>query len=164
IRGRAVSPSPYLLFAMRYSYPLMKGTSEGSASSLLLEETLADRDGSAYLYRLDYGLTTEIVCLCPRSLPCVSLDIPARSLHPFPGLSVRQTTGNTVSITVVVDTTLAHACRATTMHKAERDDVMTCLSQADRDYFRHLVQDVRTRTTASRPGDAVRQMLTVQGH
>jgi hypothetical protein len=50
------------------------------------------------------------------------------------------------------------------MHKAERDHVMTRLSQADRDHFRYLMQDVRTRTTASRPGDTVRQMLTAQGH
>jgi hypothetical protein len=50
------------------------------------------------------------------------------------------------------------------MHKAERDHVMTRLSQADRDAFRHLLQDVRTRTTDSRPGDTVRQMLTAQGH
>jgi len=45
------------------------------------------------------------------------------------------------------------------MHKTERDDVMTRLSQADRDYFRHFMQDVRTRATASRPGAMVRQML-----
>jgi hypothetical protein len=50
------------------------------------------------------------------------------------------------------------------MHKTERDDVMTRLSQADRDYFRHLMQEVRTRTTASRPGAMVRQMLASQGH
>jgi hypothetical protein len=50
------------------------------------------------------------------------------------------------------------------MHKTERDDVMTRLSQAERDYFRHLMQDVRTRATASRPGDTVRQMLASQGH
>jgi hypothetical protein len=50
------------------------------------------------------------------------------------------------------------------MHKAERDDVMTRLSQAERDYFRHLMQDVCTRTTASRQGDTVRQMLTAQDH
>ncbi|SRR5712692_5911075 len=50
------------------------------------------------------------------------------------------------------------------MHKAERDNVMTRLSQADRDHFRHLLQDVRIRTTASRPGDTVRQMLASQGH
>src|SRR5712691_2113667 len=50
------------------------------------------------------------------------------------------------------------------MHKTERNDVMTRLSQVERGYFRHLMQDVRTCTTASRPGDTVRQMLTVQGH
>jgi len=50
------------------------------------------------------------------------------------------------------------------MHKAERDDVMARLSQADRAHFRRLLQDVRTRTTASRPGDTVRQMLASQGH
>jgi hypothetical protein len=50
------------------------------------------------------------------------------------------------------------------MHKAERDNVMTRLSQADRDHFRHLMQDVRTRPTASRPGDTVRLMLTAHGH
>src|SRR5919204_4000203 len=50
------------------------------------------------------------------------------------------------------------------MHKAERDQVMTRLSQADRDHFRHLLQDVRTRTTALRPGDTVRQLLASQGH
>jgi hypothetical protein len=50
------------------------------------------------------------------------------------------------------------------MYKTERDGVMTRLSQADRDSFRHLMQDVRTRTTASRPGDTVRQMLAAQGH
>jgi hypothetical protein len=50
------------------------------------------------------------------------------------------------------------------MHKTERDDVMTRLSQADRDHFRYLMQDVRTRTTATRAGDTVRQMLASQGH
>jgi hypothetical protein len=50
------------------------------------------------------------------------------------------------------------------MHKAERDNMMTHLSQADRDHFRSLMQDVRTRTTATRAGDAVRQMLASQGH
>ncbi len=50
------------------------------------------------------------------------------------------------------------------MHKAERDHVMTRLSQADRDHFRHLLQDMRTRTTAVRPGDTVRQLLASQGH
>ena len=50
------------------------------------------------------------------------------------------------------------------MHKAERDHVMTRLSPEDRDHFRHLMQDVRTRTTVSRPGDTVRQMLTAAGH
>ena len=50
------------------------------------------------------------------------------------------------------------------MHKTERDGVMTRLSQAERDHFRHLMQDVRTRATASRPGAMVRQMLASQGH
>ena len=50
------------------------------------------------------------------------------------------------------------------MHKAERDDVMTRLSQAEHDYFCHLMQDVRTRATASRPGDIVCRMLASQGH
>jgi hypothetical protein len=50
------------------------------------------------------------------------------------------------------------------MHKTERDDVMTRLCQAERDYFRHLMQDVRTRATASRPGAMVRQVLASQGH
>jgi hypothetical protein len=50
------------------------------------------------------------------------------------------------------------------MHKTERDDVMTRLSQADRDHFRYLMQDVRTRTTATRAGDTVRQMLASEGH
>jgi hypothetical protein len=50
------------------------------------------------------------------------------------------------------------------MHKAERDDVMTRLSQAERDYFRHLMQDVRARATAFRPGAMVRQVLASQGH
>ena len=50
------------------------------------------------------------------------------------------------------------------MHKTERDDVMTRLSQADRDNFRHFMQDVRTRATASRPGAMVRQLLASQGH
>jgi hypothetical protein len=45
------------------------------------------------------------------------------------------------------------------MHKTERD-VMTRLSQADRDYFRHFMQDVRTRATASRPGASVRALAT----
>jgi hypothetical protein len=50
------------------------------------------------------------------------------------------------------------------MHKAERDHVMTRLSPEDRDHFRHLMQDVRTRTTVSRPGDTVRQLLASPGH
>lgn len=50
------------------------------------------------------------------------------------------------------------------MHKAERDTRMTRLNQGEREQFRCLIQDVRTRATASRPGDAVRQMLTSQGH
>jgi hypothetical protein len=50
------------------------------------------------------------------------------------------------------------------MHKTERDNVMTRLSQADRDHFRHFMQEVRTRTTASRPGDTVRQMLASRDH
>jgi hypothetical protein len=50
------------------------------------------------------------------------------------------------------------------MPKAARDDAMTRLSPADRDHLRHLMQDVRTHTAASRPGDTVRQMLTAQGH
>jgi len=50
------------------------------------------------------------------------------------------------------------------MHKTERDGVMTRLSQADRDHFRHFMQDVRARATASRAGDIVCQMLASQGH
>ncbi len=50
------------------------------------------------------------------------------------------------------------------MHKAECDNVMTRLSQADRDQFRYLMHDVRTRAAASRPGDMVRQRLASHGH
>jgi hypothetical protein len=50
------------------------------------------------------------------------------------------------------------------MHKTERGDVMTHLSQTDRDHFRYLMQDVRTRTTATRPADTVRQIIAAQGH
>jgi hypothetical protein len=51
-----------------------------------------------------------------------------------------------------------------TMDKAERDTMMTRLSPAEREQFRRLLQDARTRATASRPGDTVRQMLTAPGH
>lgn len=50
------------------------------------------------------------------------------------------------------------------MHKAERDNMMTRLSPADRGHFRHLIQDVRTYAAASRPGDTVRQRLASQAH
>jgi len=49
------------------------------------------------------------------------------------------------------------------MYKAERDNVITQLSPAERDQFRRLIQDVSTRITTSRPGDMVRQILTAQG-
>jgi hypothetical protein len=87
----------------------LRGTSEGSWYSLLLEETPADRNGLACLARLDYGLTTGIVCVLPRSLHCRCLDIPTRSLHPYFGVSVRQMTWNTASISVAIDTTFAHS-------------------------------------------------------
>jgi hypothetical protein len=51
-----------------------------------------------------------------------------------------------------------------TMDKAERDNVMTRLSQAERDHFRHFIQDLRTHATASGPESTVRQMLASQGH
>jgi hypothetical protein len=50
------------------------------------------------------------------------------------------------------------------MHKAERDSMMTRLSQAEREQFRRRLQDVRARSAVSRPGDTVRQMLTAEGH
>lgn len=50
------------------------------------------------------------------------------------------------------------------MEKAERDIAMTRLNQVERDQFRRLIQDVRTRATASRPGSTVRQMLASQDH
>src|SRR5215813_890046 len=84
----------------------MKRTSEGSAYSLLREETPADRNGRACLSRLDYGLTTGIVYIFPRSLHCISLDIPTRLLHPSSGVSVHQMIGNTASISAAIDTTL----------------------------------------------------------
>lgn len=49
------------------------------------------------------------------------------------------------------------------MHKAERDTMMTRLSQVERDQFRRLIQDVHTRATVSRPESTVRQMLASQG-
>ena len=50
------------------------------------------------------------------------------------------------------------------MDKAERDNVMTRLSQADRDHFRRLIQDMRTQATASAdPRRTVRQVLAAQG-
>jgi hypothetical protein len=57
-----------------------------------------------------------------------------------------------------------HSCKADIMDKAERDTMMTRLSQAERAQFRRLLQDVRTRATASRPGSTVRQILASQGH
>jgi hypothetical protein len=50
------------------------------------------------------------------------------------------------------------------MHKAERDHLMTCLSLAERDQFRRILQDMRTRTSAtSSHGVPARQVLVSQG-
>ena len=50
------------------------------------------------------------------------------------------------------------------MHKAERDHAMTRLSQADREHFRRLIQDMRPQTPASfGPRSAARQVLAAQG-
>jgi hypothetical protein len=50
------------------------------------------------------------------------------------------------------------------MQKAERDHIMTRLSPAERDQFRHIIQDMRTRATAA-SGHRVtaRQVLESQG-
>ena len=37
------------------------------------------------------------------------------------------------------------------MHKAERDTMMTRLNQVEREQFRRLIQDVRTRATGLLP-------------
>ena len=49
------------------------------------------------------------------------------------------------------------------MDKAERDNVMTRLSQAERDHFRHFIQQVRARGAASGPQFTARQVLATQG-
>ena len=48
------------------------------------------------------------------------------------------------------------------MEKAERDHVMTRLSQAERDHFRHFIQEVRTRAAASGARVTARQVLAAQ--
>jgi hypothetical protein len=50
------------------------------------------------------------------------------------------------------------------MHKAERDNAMTGLSQVEREHFRRLIQDMRPQTTASSgPRHTARQVLAAQG-
>jgi hypothetical protein len=49
------------------------------------------------------------------------------------------------------------------MEKAERDHLMTRLSQTERDHFRHFIQDVRTRAAISGLRVTARQVLTSQG-
>ena len=49
------------------------------------------------------------------------------------------------------------------MHKAERDHIMTRLSQAERDQFRRIIQDMRTRAKAAwGHGITARQVLEAQ--
>src|SRR5262249_42287766 len=74
IEDRTVLPSPCLLSAMRHLYPLMNGTSEGSAYSLFLEETPADRD--RMVSRRESSAFFLVL---------FAVDIPARSLHPYSG-------------------------------------------------------------------------------
>ena len=56
-----------------------------------------------------------------------------------------------------------NGCREHTMHKAERDHLMTRLSQAERDQFRRIIQDMRPRAHAAL-GHSVtaRQVLEAQ--
>jgi hypothetical protein len=50
------------------------------------------------------------------------------------------------------------------MHKAERDHMMTRLSPAERDHFRRLIQDMRSRAkAASHHGVTARQVLASHG-
>lgn len=50
------------------------------------------------------------------------------------------------------------------MQKAERDHIMTRLSQTERGNFRRIIQDMRTRaTTSSGRGVIARQVLEPQG-
>jgi len=48
------------------------------------------------------------------------------------------------------------------MDKAERDRIMTRLSQTERGHFRHFIQEVRTRTAVSGLRVTARQVLTSQ--
>ena len=48
------------------------------------------------------------------------------------------------------------------MDKAERDHIMTRLSQTERDHFRHFVQEVRTRAAVSGLRVTARQVLSSQ--
>jgi hypothetical protein len=50
------------------------------------------------------------------------------------------------------------------MEKAERDHLMTRLSQTERDQCRRFIQDVRTRAAVSGLRVTARQVLTSQGH
>ena len=49
------------------------------------------------------------------------------------------------------------------MDKAERDRIMTRLSQMERGHFRHFIQEVRTRAAVSALRVTARQVLTSQG-
>lgn len=49
------------------------------------------------------------------------------------------------------------------MQKAQRDHMMTRLSQAERDHFRRIIQDMRTRAKAALGhGITARQVLEAQ--
>ncbi len=50
------------------------------------------------------------------------------------------------------------------MDKAERDRIMTRLSQTDRDHFRHFIQEVRSCAAVSGLRVTAHQVLTSQGH
>ncbi len=50
------------------------------------------------------------------------------------------------------------------MDKAERDHIMTRLSQTERDQFRHFIQAVRTRAAVSGRRITARQVLSSQDH
>jgi hypothetical protein len=56
-----------------------------------------------------------------------------------------------------------NSCREHAMHKAERDHIMTRMSQAERDQFRRIIQDMRPRAPAALDHRVTaRQVLDVQ--